>query len=107
MWNEEELLAEVDAYFDSVTEEEFMDDVLAAGCIDMIEEVMLPKHKHTYSVNTSSAFVTIKTTEEVRIEKQEFNKMVLSLKAKQKIINKQNPKNNFYKENIGIYTIGA
>jgi hypothetical protein len=38
MWNEEELLKEIDAYFDNTTLEQFLLDVKKANSLDMIED---------------------------------------------------------------------
>ena len=39
MWNEEELLKDIDEYFANTTLEEFLLDVKAANCQDIIEDV--------------------------------------------------------------------
>ena len=104
MWNEEELLAEIDAYFDQVTEVEFMKDVMATGSLDLIEDIMISKHVFSIFSKTNG-LIKYRVADDVKIKNQQFDRLASTFRVRKPLINKQI--DNVYIGIMDEYYIGA
>ncbi|MFC5604794.1 hypothetical protein [Sporosarcina koreensis] len=102
MWNELELLAEIDAYYDNISEEQFQKDLIAAGCVEFVEDITNILTNITYSENIGTIKMSASNT--LKVGKQ--YKDIATIFYSDRIVNKTQF-NHPYTGDLNNLSIGA
>ena len=73
MFNKEEMLKSINNYFDSITEDEFVNDLKETGSLDLVEEIVSDKVKEDFYTIRLELFRNLfVTTRDIRYDEIDF-----------------------------------